>query len=385
MCGGGSWKREVVSDHKFYFVDVHDYKDESFATRIKYLWLYLVVLKDFLVYVSDIFTAVTMLVAGGGLSTEIIDRCGKDGCIAVPFKVTRPLFISCIGFSFLLLAYESRKTQRIIKSQDISYAFTNVMAHNYYSLRDYDYFCFFQYISRVSDGKTSEWQDDVILFVFFAFKTWKRLLLADGPRQAINALTLYAIYLSKKREAGPWWDVPRYFRGNSISLNVLTVTTFFTVLVFAGSLVLLIIASILYPPVLCKIQGNLKEYVCHRVDVRIDLAIKRRTANRAAQQTKNQLGGPQPTLPGIKVSDFEQANQPTLPEIKTNYFESYPPTSREYYAGPPSPQEVYPHYFDPLHQNASHQTLPVYHSDDPVPYPPNYDDKFPPTYVPPGR
>ena len=33
------------------------------------------------------------------------------------------------------LAYEARKTKRIIASRDISYAFTNVMANYYYSLR----------------------------------------------------------------------------------------------------------------------------------------------------------------------------------------------------------------------------------------------------------
>lgn len=39
-----------------------------------------------------------------------------------------------------------------------------------------------------------------------------------------------------------------------------------TVLIFAGSLILLIAASIMYVPLLCYIQGNLKEYVCHKVD-----------------------------------------------------------------------------------------------------------------------
>ena len=33
------------------------------------------------------------------------------------------------------LAYEARKAKKIIASRDISYAFTNVMANNYYSLR----------------------------------------------------------------------------------------------------------------------------------------------------------------------------------------------------------------------------------------------------------
>jgi hypothetical protein len=39
-----------------------------------------------------------------------------------------------------------------------------------------------------------------------------------------------------------------------------------TVLIFAGSLILLIVAAVLYVPLLCYIQGNLKEYVCHKVD-----------------------------------------------------------------------------------------------------------------------
>lgn len=36
--------------------------------------------------------------------------------------------------TFSQLAYEARKARKIIASRDISYAFTNVMANNYYSL-----------------------------------------------------------------------------------------------------------------------------------------------------------------------------------------------------------------------------------------------------------
>ena len=86
---------------------------------------------------------------------------------------------------------------------------------------------------------------------------WKRLLLADGPRQTINALTLYAFYLSKKGK-GSWWDLSKYFDGNDLITSALTVSTAFTVLVFAGSVLLLIVAGVCYIPLLCHIQGNLK-------------------------------------------------------------------------------------------------------------------------------
>ena len=118
--------------------------------------MYILVLKSFLVYVSDIFTAVTML-STKSWTNQIFQNC-KDvrGCVAIPFSVGQWLFVSCIIFSFLLvrnipaivnllnliflfspvkLAYESRKAKKIIASRDISYAFTNIMANNYYSLR----------------------------------------------------------------------------------------------------------------------------------------------------------------------------------------------------------------------------------------------------------
>jgi hypothetical protein len=81
------------------------------------------------------------------------------------------------------LAYEGRKAKRIIASRDISYAFTNVMANNYYSLRtgisclfgfvltrhflgSYDHFCFFDHIQQ-----STKKSDDFAFFVFFTFKS----------------------------------------------------------------------------------------------------------------------------------------------------------------------------------------------------------------------
>jgi len=314
---GPAWKREKVPDHKFDFVDTREFTDTGFMMRMKYLFVYAVVLKSFLVYVSDIFSAITMLTTDGW-SNQIFAKCQDEtGCFFIPFSIGKWLFVGCIIFSFLLLAYEGRKSKKIIASRDISYAFTNVMANHYYSLRSYDHFCFFDHISNSTKKK-----DEFAFFIFFTFKSWKRLLLADGPRQTINALTLYSIYLSKASE-GAWYDIPKYFRGNNLSTSALTVTTFFTFVIFAGSALLLVIAGICYIPLLCYIQGNLKEYVCHKVDKRISEVIKRRNKARLAKAAalakkeaagdyshlKNKKGEliakplPQPTLPNLSVDD----------------------------------------------------------------------------------
>ena len=82
------------------------------------------------------------------------------------------------------------------------------------------------------------------------------MLFADGPRQSINALTLYAFYLSKE-DKGDWWQISKYFSGDYIT-SALTISTTFTVTIFAISLLKLIIAGLCYVPLLAHIQGNLK-------------------------------------------------------------------------------------------------------------------------------
>jgi len=128
MCSGPAWKREIVPDHKFDFIDTREFTDNGFFMRLKYLWLYIIILKSFLVYISDIFSATTMLTTSTW-SNQIFDDCqSQDGCFYIPFNVGKWLFVGCIIFGFLLLAYEARKSKKIIASRDISYAFTNVMA-----------------------------------------------------------------------------------------------------------------------------------------------------------------------------------------------------------------------------------------------------------------
>ncbi|KZT66012.1 vacuole protein [Daedalea quercina L-15889] len=357
MCGGGNWKREVVPDHKFDFVDTRDFTDHSCGMRMKYLWLYITVFISFLVYISDIFTAVTMLTSTTW-SNEIYNSCQQadhNGCVYIPFSVGKWLFFGCIVFSFLLLAYEARKAKKIIASRDISYAFTNVMANHYYSLRSYDHFCFFNHIS--SSTKRS---DDFAFFVFFTFKGWKRVIFAEGPRQSINALTLYALYLSRKGD-GEWYDISKYFSGNNYITIAITISTAFTTFIFALSLLMLVIAGICYIPLLTYIQGNLKEYCCHKVDKRIAEIIKRRNKQRlakAAALAKKEAAGdfshlknsrgefiakplPQPTLPNVMLDDDDdkasmRSRGPPASTISANpYYETkdaYSPT--EY---PPMP------------------------------------------------
>lgn len=362
-CSGAKWKREEVPDHKFDFVDTREFTDNGFVMRMKYLFLYAVVLKSFLVYMSDIFTATTMI-STDQWSNQIYAKCkDQQGCIFIDFMTAKWIFFGCILFGFLLLAYESHKAKKIIASRDISFAFTNVMANNYYSLRSYDHFCFFDHIKD-----STKLSDDFAFFVFFTFKSWKRLILSDGPRQTINAFTVYALYLAKKDypcqvndivngtcHPLPWYDVSKYFSNNSISTSALLISTIFTLVVFVVSLIILIMAAICYVPLLLHIQGNLKEYCCHKVDKRISEIIKRRQKQRlveAARRAKKEAMGdfshlknkkgefiakrmPEPTLPNVSLEDETSDRFPpssTYTQENQYYYASdkYPPPMPSY-------------------------------------------------------
>jgi len=342
MCcnNGGSWKREVVPDHKFDFIDTREFHSKSFGIRMRYLWLYILVVKSFLVYVSDIYTAVIMLTSKDWSNTIFISCKKGDGdCSIIPFKYGKWLFVGCIIISFLLLAYEAHKAKKIIASRDISYAFSNVMANNYYSLRSYDHFCFFCHINNSTKKK-----DDFAFFVFFTFKSWKRLLFADTPRQVINATTLISFYLAKNVGEGHdtkhWYDLSKYT--TSFVTGGLIISLVFTVLVCAGSLLLLVAAGICYVPLLCYIQGNLKEYCCHKIDKRISELMKKKNAQRkakAAELARKEAAGdfshlqnkkgefvakplPQPTLPSVALDDFGSDTTSMRTRVEPDYYNS---------------------------------------------------------------
>lgn len=249
----------------------------------------------------------------------------------------------------------------------------------------YDNFCLFCQIESSSKKK-----DDLAFFIFFTFKGkppakfidwyspadtgpgWKRLLLADGPRQSINALLLYSFAAANNFQTT---DIPAYWDNSPITA-LLLFSMIFTVLIFAGSLLLLIVAAVTYIPLLCYIQGNLKEYVCHKIDKRIAELIKKkqrqRIARAAAIDKKRAMAGvagagagtgrriskngasdldgygygygrtPQPTLPQVSLDDEDYQDDIKLrAKIKAesaglNFPFSTPPPSNEYPPAPPA-------------------------------------------------
>ncbi|RUP45610.1 hypothetical protein BC936DRAFT_147953 [Jimgerdemannia flammicorona] len=346
------WKREQVPDHKFDFVDVEEFYDPKCTSKISYTFVFLVVIKSFVIYIADLWTAGIIL---------IFDKWNTGVQPKIPFYIGKWIYVGCILLSFLLLSLDIRKARMIIASKDISYATTSLTAYRYYSMRSYPHYCFF---TKINDSRRVT--DDIAFFVFFTLKGWKRLIFAEGPRQVIAGMTVFSI-IETAWKAGPVVGLKldwKYY-GETWTQQVALMLMSFTCVLWIFSMIMATIACICYFPLLCHIQGNLKEYCCHKVDKRIAELLKKQSRKRVIQEKierKQQLikaqktGGilprqssmPQPTLPNFDKLMSESTNYPTYrpapqpPTVIYNpHSNTYGPTqawnSTNPYSAPPSP------------------------------------------------
>ncbi|KAI7854586.1 hypothetical protein BDC45DRAFT_556908 [Circinella umbellata] len=260
------WKKEIVRDHKFDSIDLDEFYDGSCFARLGYLWVYIMIFKSIAVYLADLWTAISLL----ALDSQLYARP------VIPTETSKWIFLASIIVSYLLLIWDMIKTRKIIQSSDISYAFTSIIASRYYCTvkrGGYKYYCLFR--------KIDKYLDPVPFFIFFKLKGWKRLFLTESPRQVINLVTLVAMVPRWIQiEKGGTVSLDNEALGKDVVQKIMTGTMAFSVIIFAISFMLVCVAFIMYIPLFCHIQGNLKEYCCHKVDKRIAELIKRQAGKR---------------------------------------------------------------------------------------------------------
>ncbi|CAO3599148.1 unnamed protein product [Absidia cylindrospora] len=176
---GPKWKREFVHDHKFDYIDLTEFRTRNCWIFLRYLFMYITIIVSFAAYCADIWTACILL---------IYNQWSLSSPPKIPLYISKWIYVACIALSFILLAWDIRKARIVIASRDISYAATNNMVSKYMSVKSYN--CFSLFMKIQSSRKFS---DTTAFYVFFTLKGWKRLLFAQGPRQIIAGITVYAI------------------------------------------------------------------------------------------------------------------------------------------------------------------------------------------------
>lgn len=234
----------------------------------------------------------------------------------------------CILLSFALLAYRWLQAYRAMRSGSITRSYLDPLAVRVQSFRVFTsrgrgWKRFLVFAELTKSKKGAEY---VALYTYFSFHLWMNLLFADGPRQVINAITLYSVmkmdllpggqHAQKddgSSSASQFFANLRILAENNNLQVVVLVGMLFTLVIWVLSILKLASAVILYLIYLFhhipEEDGTLKAY-CHRkISTRLKRVVQRKVSKALAQGF--QLQDRAPTQPSLASEDAK----PTLPDL----------------------------------------------------------------------
>lgn len=181
---------EVRPEQKWDYISLNDFKSNSCLTPFAYCYLWFSLFLSMAVYGVDTFTAVNLL---------LFDKWSSEIELTqmVPFDIAKWIFSVCIILSVINLLYEHIRANRVMRRGSVAECYLDSLAARLESIRfgkgqGYKRFLVFAELTKSKKGA-----EYVALFSYFSFQSWIRVILCSGPRQAINALTLYSVYNAK--------------------------------------------------------------------------------------------------------------------------------------------------------------------------------------------
>ncbi|KAF2860145.1 hypothetical protein K470DRAFT_192616, partial [Piedraia hortae CBS 480.64] len=296
---------------KWAYITIEDFRATSNWTVLGYIWLWIMALAAVAVYALDTFTAVNLLV---------LDQWSSQVKPAIPMKYTKWIFAACILFSWALCAYEWIRAIRVIRRGGVADSYMDYVARNLQCIRPGGWRRFLVFAELT---KSKKGVDYIAFFVYFAFTGAIRIILAEGPRQFVNAITLYSVMVAKIEVHGKavgrsqfdqfFFNLQQLAHSNPEEMLILC-SMLFTLVIWMFSMLCLIAAVILYLVFLWHYiphsDARLKVYCRRKVDKRLEriVQVKIKTAveedERKAERLASKRGHP-PTL----------KRQPTLPEV----------------------------------------------------------------------
>lgn len=321
-------------------------------TPFSYFFLYVFLIVSLAVYAVDIFTAVNLLA---------FSRWAGQIKPAIPFTISRWIFAVCIIISFALLVIRWLHAIRAMRSGSIAQSYLNSLAVRIQSIRmgergrGWKRFLVFAELTKSRKGA-----EYVALYSYFSFEAWMNTVFADGPRQVVNAITLWSVMRmdlipggenaqanDDKSPALQFFDNIKILAEDNNLRAVVLIGMLFTVVVWILSALKLISAVVLYLIFLFHHipaeDGTLKAYCKRKVNTRlkrivaqkVNKALSKGLALEDRKPTQpNLAGGEAPTLPSFGKPDADKGPSVTVLSRSTTQTTLPPYTSRPGTAGP---------------------------------------------------
>ena len=178
----------------------------------------------------------------------------------------------------------------------------------------------------------------VALFTYFSFEAWTRVVLAEGPRQVINALTLWSVLQAELIPVGehaPDNDhtaVAQFFVNVQILAKASTQQAtilfgmLYVLIIWAFSALSLIIAFLMYITFLWhhipSADGSLSKFCQRKVEKRLNQIVRAKVDKAIAREhiermKKVATGGTGASV-GVPSHGIDYKRQPTLPVLETD-------------------------------------------------------------------
>ncbi|KAJ5899424.1 hypothetical protein N7495_004168 [Penicillium taxi] len=318
-CSGDREKGEVFMEEKWDYVNLNDFKSESCLTPFSYFFLWVFLIVSCAVYGVDTFTAVNLLA---------FSRWSGRVEPVIPFRISRWIFAICILISFVLLIYRWFWAIRAIRSGSVTQSYLNPLAVRVQSFRvlgksgqGWKRFLVFAELTKSKKGA-----EYVALYTYFSFHSWLNTIFADGPRQVLNAITLYSVMKLDLLPGGADAKadssnsgVTQFFDNIKILAeenNLRAVVLFgmlFTLVIWVLSVLKLASGIVLYLIFLFHHipteDGSLKAYCRRKITTRLTRIVRKKVDKALAKGLK--LEDRAPTKPTLNAGN----SKPTLPTV----------------------------------------------------------------------
>ncbi|KAJ1337964.1 Fungal potassium channel [Microdochium nivale] len=330
-CLGGG-RSDVVPrpEQTWAAITLQDFKSKSCWTGTAYVYLYFSVILSLAVYGVDIFTAVNLLA---------FDTWSSQLTPPIPPHITKWIFSICIILSVVNLIYEFIVATRVMKRGNVAECYLDNLGVRLESLRwgkgqGWRRFLVFSALTK-SDGGA----EYIALFTYFSFQSWFRVVVCSGPRQVVNATTLYAVYKSKLIPTDLstvestletfFAKLAKLYSDNSMQAVILS-GMIFTLVIWVFTFIFLVMAVIFFVFFLWhwipKGDSGLHGYCERKVNKRLMKIVSKKMNKAIMKEEERQRranaravkgGGPEPsigrqaTLPQL----LDQGNDDKLPEM----------------------------------------------------------------------
>lgn len=249
----------------------------------------------------------------------------------MPFEIAKWIFAITIIISYVFLVYRYIRTLRVMRTGSVTECYLEPMAVIWQSMRitssgqGWRRFLVFAELTKSKKGVNY-----IALFVYFQFKSALLILVAQGPRIAINAMTLYAVMQAKIIPGGDHAakdrsDIEQFFVNIKTMIDtgnrqetVVYFAMLFSLVIWVIAALSLIIAVILYIFFLWhyipKADGSLTNYCRRKVETRLERIVGKKI-KKAIEKQNHQLRKEEERA--IKKGEFDASkSRPTLPKLR---------------------------------------------------------------------